>query len=153
MNYPNKLTKSFHDRGLRLTPQRQMVLEILKDTKEHLDAEGIWMLAQQKDADINLATVYRALNTLVEIGLVQKSYLGEGQKRAFYEVFSKREHLHFACTCCGKVFELDGEGFNRLQRELERIHLIKIQTVHLKFEGLCMDCAEAAVNENIVQEV
>jgi Fe2+ or Zn2+ uptake regulation protein len=130
-----------------------MVLEILKDAKEHLDAEGIWMRAQKKDVDINLATVYRALNTLVEIGLVQNSYLGGGQKRAFYEVLSKPEHLHFACHCCGKVLELDGEGFNQVQRELERIHAIKIQAVHLKFEGLCADCARVAMNGNISQEV
>jgi Fur family transcriptional regulator, ferric uptake regulator len=153
MTNANILSYSLHARGLRLTPQRQLVLEILREAEEHLDAEGIWMCAQDKDAEINLATIYRALNILVEIGLVQNSYLGEGQKRAFYEIMSKPEHLHFACLHCGKVLELNGEIFHQVQRELEHRHAIKIQTVHLKLEGLCTDCAEPSANERLNQEV
>lgn len=149
----NVLTSSLHARGLRLTSQRRLVLKILNHTDRHLDAESIWQRAQIEDADINLATVYRALNVLVDIGLVQISYLGEGQKRAFYEVVSKPGHLHFACIDCGKVLELDDHAFNQVQRQLEQDYTIKIQTVHLKFEGLCADCAGLTAIDNLNPEV
>lgn len=153
MNDTDLLTRSLHAHGLRLTPQRQLVLEILEGMDQHLDAEGIWQRAQQEDADINLATVYRSLNVLTEIGLVQISYLGEGQKRAFYETVAKPDHLHFACLQCGNVLELDSQAFNQVQRELERRYAIAIQTVHLKFEGSCSECARHAANDNPNPEV
>lgn len=153
MNDIDTLTRSLHAHGLRLTPQRRLVLEILGSADQHLDAEGIWQRAQVEDNNINLATVYRALNVLVEIGMVQVSYLGERQKRAFYEIVTKPGHLHFACLHCGKVLELDNRAFNQVQRQLERSYTIKIHTVHLKFEGLCPDCAGLAANENINPEV
>lgn len=148
MNDIDLLTRSLHDHGLRLTPQRRLVLEILEGMDQHLDAEGIWQCAQQQDEDINLATVYRSLNVLTEIGLVQISYLGEGQKRAFYETVAKPDHLHFTCNQCGNVLELDSQAFNQVQRELERQYTLAIQTVHLKFEGLCSECARSAANDN-----
>ena len=126
--------------GLRTTPQRALIYQILRQAESHLDAEGIWQQARQQKAEINLATVYRALSVLIRSGLVQQSYLGEGQKRAYYEVLTKPRHVHFACRRCGQVLELESEAIFAAQRELESRSGIRIERVHIKFEGLCATC-------------
>ena len=136
-------SQTLHKHGFRLTPQRELVLKILRQSKGHLDAEGIWQLAKKQDASVNLATVYRTLHVLVEIGLIQQSYLGEGQKRAYYETVAKPQHYHFACLGCDKVMELESEGINQAQLELESRNGVQIFYTHLKFEGLCPECASA----------
>lgn len=136
-------SKTLHKHGFRLTPQREIVLKILRQSKVHLDAEGIWQLAKKQDASVNLATVYRTLHVLVEIGLIQQSYLGEGQKRAYYETVAKPQHYHFACLSCDRVMELESERINQAQLELESRNGVQIFYTHLKFEGLCPECASA----------
>jgi len=134
------LGRSLRAKGLRLTPQRKVVLHILQQSDEHLDAEGIWRRARGECQDLNLATVYRTLNLLSAVGLIQQSFLGEGQKRGFYELMDKPEHYHFACLNCGKVMELRSDQLKQAQRELEKCNGVQIINVHLKFEGLCPDC-------------
>jgi len=140
------LTNSLHTRGLRLTPQRVLIMEIMRQAEEHLDAESIWRRALDRGESINLATVYRNLRTLEDVGLIQKSFLGEGQKRAYYEIVDKLEHYHFACTRCGTVLELESDKVQQACRELECKSGIRIHTIHLKFEGLCPRCAASDAN-------
>ncbi|HSF79961.1 MAG TPA: Fur family transcriptional regulator [Anaerolineales bacterium] len=141
------LLRSLHAKGLRLTPQRKLVLRILQQSSEHLDAEGIWQRARRECQDLNLATVYRTLNLLAGIGLIQQSYLGEGQKRGYYEVLDKPEHYHFACLRCGRVMELSSDHLQQAQKELEECNGVRIINVHVKFEGLCPDCkTESSAN-------
>jgi len=137
------LNRTLRARGVRLTPQRALILRILREAGEHLDAEGIWRYAHLHDQSINLATVYRTLNTLVKVGLIEQSFLGEGQKRAYYELVDKPSHYHFACVRCGKVMELESERIAQAHEDLEQRYRVRILNVHLKFEGLCPDCAAA----------
>ncbi|MCI0520549.1 MAG: transcriptional repressor [Chloroflexi bacterium] len=130
--------------GLRLTPQRALILQILKKDQMHLDAESIWQQARREDASLNLATVYRNIRTLVEAGLAQQSFLGEGQKRAFYEWVDKPEHYHFACLRCGAVLELPGERLAAARQMVELEHGLRVLAVHLKLEGICRECLEKA---------
>lgn len=131
---------TLHDHGLRLTPQRELVLQILHETSEHLDAEGIWQQARQHDQGINLATIYRTLNVLSHIGLIKQSFLGEGQKRGYYELLDKPAHYHFACLRCGKVLELLSTSMAHAQEEMESQYGVHISHAHFKFEGLCPEC-------------
>ena len=132
--------------GLRLTPQRTLILQVLRESGEHLDAEGIWQFARQQDQSINLATVYRSLNMLSQIGLIQQSFLGEGQRRSYYELVDKPAHYHFACLRCGKVQELLSEPMSQAQAELEHRYQVRIFNAHIKFEGLCQECLAAEAN-------
>lgn len=141
-----KLTGALRAHGLRLTPQRTSILQVLREAGEHLDADGLWQSARRLDPGLNLATVYRTLNALSQIGLIQKSFLGEGQKRSYYELVDKPEHYHFACLHCGKVLELVSEPMRQAQGELEQRFGLQILNAHVKFEGLCPDCLTAEAN-------
>lgn len=132
--------------GLRLTPQRSKILQALHEAGEHLDADGLWQSVRRLDPGINLATVYRTLNALSKIGLIQQSFLGEGQKRGYYELIDKPVHYHFACQRCGKVLELESEPLVQAQGELEHRYGVRILNTHVKFEGLCPQCLATEVN-------
>ena len=138
---------TLHDHGLRMTPQRELILQILRETAEHLDAEGIWHSARQQDQGINLATIYRTLNVLSQIGLIKQSFLGEGQKRGYYELVDKPVHYHFACLSCGKVLELLSPSMAQAQQEMERHYGVRIINAHVKFEGLCPECLASHAND------
>lgn len=144
-NIQEEINRRLHDYGLRTTSQRVLVLSILQESNEHLDAEGIWQRARGEDCGLNLATVYRTLKLFEEIGLVQQSYLGDGGKRGYYELLDKPLHYHFECTKCGKVLELESEKFQQAYEDLEHRNRIRICSVSLKFDGLCQECLAVSV--------
>ena len=126
--------------GLRTTPQRALILRVLQQAGEHLDAQGIWQRARLHDESINLATVYRSLNALLGVSLIKHSFLDEDQKRAYFEAVDKPEHFHFACILCGKVIELSSERVLLGRPEIEQGCGCRVPNIYLKLEGYCPDC-------------
>jgi len=89
--------------GRRVTVQRQTVLDVVEGSARHLDAEAIYQLARVRDHGISLATVYRTLAVLKNMGLVEQSYLARDHAREHYEPVGSPEHYHFTCLGCHKV--------------------------------------------------
>jgi Fe2+ or Zn2+ uptake regulation protein len=136
---------SLRAHGLRTTPQRALILRVLQQADEHLDAQGIWQRARLQDESINLATVYRSLNALLGVSLIKQSFLDEGQKRAYFEAVDKPEHFHFACIRCGKVIELNSERVLLGHLEIEQGCGCRVLNIYLKLEGYCPDCLSSQV--------
>lgn len=134
--------------GFRSTITREIILETLEGTNEHLSPEDIYNKIKEHYPAMGLATVYRTLEMLIELGLVNKMDFGDGRKR--YEltekVSSKAHHHHLVCSSCGKIIEysdfLDEEiGFlNSVEKKLEVKHNFKIQNHFIEFRGLCSSC-------------
>jgi Fe2+ or Zn2+ uptake regulation protein len=138
------LLESLHAAGRRLTPQRALVLDILQQADGHLDAEAIWQQARARDANLNLATVYRTLAVLKEMGLIEQRYFARDHKREFYEAVGKAEHYHFTCLRCGRVLELETPRIRQARAELEAVYGLRLAHACICFEGYCADCAQAA---------
>lgn len=134
------LAEFLRAQGLRNTPQRALIYQILCQSEEHLDAEGIWRLARQQDATVNLATVYRTLTLFLRVGLVRQSYISDESKRVYYEVGRPEDHVHFVCVKCGKVLEMDSDDVPLLFRKLEDEYKVKIFARYVQMEGLCNEC-------------
>ena len=101
--HPGSLQNALLSRGIRLTRQRRIILEIIETAKQHLDAAQILRKAAKIDPDINRVTVYRTLSLLKRHGLVDELDLlhvkGEGH---FYERRPQRDHMHMTCLRCGR---------------------------------------------------
>jgi Fe2+ or Zn2+ uptake regulation protein len=123
-----------------MTHQRQTVLSILETSETHLDAEGIWEHARSIGENINLATVYRTLSVLKEMGLVDQRYFARDHKREVYETSNKPEHYHFTCVSCGEVIEFSTSKVNDLRAELESEKSVQLTHTCLCFEGYCSNC-------------
>lgn len=139
MSQPEGITQILQASGRRVTSQRRLLLQVLSECKDHLDAEEIYALAKERDPNISLATVYRTLKVLKEVGVVQERILDrEGQKH-HYEI-ATQAHYHFTCLGCGEVVEFESPLIEQASQELaDRLHLYIVHTrVHL--EGYCPDC-------------
>src|ERR1700751_2092403 len=111
---------SLKERGVRLTRQRQILLELIDKTGEHLDAERLYKMAKEKDPKLNRVTVYRTLKMLKAGGLVDElDLMHYGGDQHYYETRLKQEHAHVVCLRCGKVEEFFGEPLQRLFKQIQ----------------------------------
>jgi len=134
------LRDTFRAAGRRLTSQRRLILEVLQESDEHLDAESLYDRAKVRDADVSLATVYRTLAVLKEMGMVEEHRLGE--EHGHYEAVRAEPHYHFTCLNCGKVIEFDTPLVKRIERELSEEEGICVVNTHLHVSGFCAQCRD-----------
>lgn len=135
------LRTSSERRGVRLTRQRRIILEIIETAKQHLDAAQILRKAAKVDADINRVTVYRTLGLLKRHGLIDELDLlhvkGEGH---FYERRPQRDHMHMTCLRCGAVREFESDLFDGVKGQVERDCQFHIVIARFEIGGYCVNC-------------
>ena len=93
--------------GFRITPQREMIVEAIAHQGNHINADEVFALIQERTHSVNIATVYRTLDLLVEQGLASRIDLGEG--RVIYAPNQHGTHIHLVCRQCGQVLDADQE--------------------------------------------
>jgi Fur family ferric uptake transcriptional regulator len=139
---------SLRQRGVRLTRQRQILLELIDKSGQHLDAERLYLLAKERDSKLNRVTVYRTLKMLKEGGLVDELDLMHiGGDQHFYETRMKQEHAHIICLRCGKVEEFFGEPLQKLRRQVESHFGFQIVLARTEVGGYCSHCQVLRANE------
>lgn len=126
--------------GHRVTPQRVLLLRLLEEANEHQDAESLYKRASAEDASISLATVYRTLAVLKELGLVEQRYFARDHSKEYYEPTRRSEHYHFTCTNCGRVIEFSTPLIAEVSRSVGERHGLKVTHACVCFEGLCDQC-------------
>ena len=138
----HQLLNEVEAKGVRMTAQRRALIETIQQADAHLDAATLLVRARQKDPNIDRATVYRTLELLKRLGLIDELDLMHlnGEKH-YYEVKTQKDHLHLACFHCGKIDEFDSPAFQRLKREIAAQNGFTIQVMRLEVGGLCGKCA------------
>jgi Fur family ferric uptake transcriptional regulator len=128
-------------KGIRLTAQRRAVVEVIQEASAHLDAGSLLELARQREPNIDRATVYRTIELLKKLRLIDELDLMhlEGEKH-FYEVKTKRDHLHLACFRCGRIEEFTSPIFERLKAEIAKQAGFAIRVTRLEVGGTCRAC-------------
>ncbi len=132
------LRNVFQSAGMRLTSQRCLIMEVLEANDEHLDAETLYGQAKVLDPNISLATVYRTLAVLKEMGLVEEHRLGE--EHGHYESVRQEPHYHFTCLGCGRVIEFSTPRVTQIEQELIEREGICVVNAHLHLSGYCAQC-------------
>ena len=129
-------------KGVRLTAQRRALIEVIQEAGEHLDARALLRLARQREPHIDRATVYRTIDLLKELRLIDELDLMhlEGEKH-FYEVKTKRDHVHLACFGCGRIEEFSSPAFEALKAQISEQTGFEIRVVRLEAGGVCRACA------------
>jgi Fur family ferric uptake transcriptional regulator len=136
------LLKELKARGIRMTPQRRVVIEIIQEVPRHLDAAELLRLAKEREPEIDRATVYRTISLLKHQGLIDELDLMhiEGEKH-YYEVKTSSDHCHLACLRCGAIFEYTSPSFEQLRREIAKQSGFEIAVMRLEVGGVCRKCA------------
>jgi Fur family transcriptional regulator, ferric uptake regulator len=125
------------ERGYRLTPQRQLVLESV-GTLGHATPEEIVTSVRETASGVNISTVYRTLELLEELGLVMHAHLGHGSPT--WSLATEDDHVHLVCRDCGGVQEVERTALAGVAEELAARRGFVVDLGHLSVFGRCRDC-------------
>lgn len=147
MSFASSASEAIHEAGGRMTPQRRLIIELLEEADDHVDAESLFHLAHERDESVSLATVYRTLNVLKDAGLIQQRYFARDHGREYYEPVRAREHYHFTCRACGQVIEFETGLVDAITQELEARLNMQVKYACVCFEGICEACQATTRDE------
>jgi Fur family ferric uptake transcriptional regulator len=137
----DRLAGQLRQAGFRVTPQRNVILQTVAHMGDHLLAQQVYEAARRRLPGLNLATVYRTLDSLHRAGLIDLLSTGDEPLR-----FALRDeavpHCHLVCRGCGQVFEVEASAFKRLARTLDTEHAFRADISHLTLSGWCRSCRE-----------
>lgn len=126
--------------GLRLTPQRQQVHEVLREKMDHPTADMVFMRAKSKMPEISMATVYNCLDALVQCGMVRQVTLDRGATRYCPNM---QDHSHFYCDDCGSVHDIL-QTISPEDADIKLPRGFRLKNIETNLHGLCPDCAAKA---------
>lgn len=137
-----KIRKQLHEGGYKLTPQREAtVLVLLENDKDHMSAEEIYMLVKQKSPEIGLATVYRTLEMLTDLKIIDKISFNDGVSR--YDLRkegAQHFHHHLLCLECGSIEEIEEDLLGDVEKIVEKRFNFLVKDHRLTFHGVCRKC-------------
>lgn len=134
----DELNERLATSGLRFTAQRQHVYDVLLNTRDHPTAEEVFMRAKQTISDISVATVYNCLDALVKCNLVRQVNVDRGATRYCPNM---KDHFHFCCDECGKVFDIDSKALAIIP-EITLPKGFKLTRREISLKGTCPECVE-----------
>ena len=145
-----KVKDLLREKGLKVTSQRLMVLNILSaHGDEHLTVEEIYDLAKEESPEIGLATIYRTVQVLLELHVIEKVTFDDGFARYELngeETGSGHRHHHAICTQCGKVYSLETNLLDTLEKQVFESLGFEVTDHEVKLYGLCSACRRKAQN-------
>ena len=126
--------------GLRVTTQRALILEIIRQGQGHLDADEVYRRGREKQTRLSLSTVYRTLELFKKLGLVEELHFDETHHH--YEVKPSAEHHHLVCLGCGKVIELHYPLSRYVKRNVPEAKDFEIKDTEVRMTGYCSKCRQ-----------
>lgn len=124
--------------GKRVTSQRVLLLDLIRKSKGHLDAESLHHQAVEKHPRLSLSTVYRTLQLFKKLGLVDEHHFGEIHHH--YEVKDPNEHHHLVCLGCGNIVEFQCPLTSKMKRDIGKKNDFQIFDTEVRMIGLCSHC-------------
>ena len=143
-----QLKSRLKDKGLKVTKQRLSILRILADERgAHLTADEIYRKTCERNLGIGLATVYRAIQLLAQLGLVDRINLNDGCARFEISnmdeaVGTRHRHHHLICIKCGRIIPFEKDLLEELEVSVSETTGFKIVNHEVRFYGYCADCAK-----------
>ena len=145
------LARQLSSRRIRMTAQRRALLETIEQANGHLDAASLLRLARKRDNRLDRATVYRTLDLLKRLHLIDELDLmhlkGGGH---FYEAKHGIEHVHLACFDCGRIQEFTSPLFTRLKAEIAREKGFEITEARVEIGGRCSECCAGSGGDTVL---
>jgi Fur family ferric uptake transcriptional regulator len=138
----SRIEKQLHQAGLKLTPQRRATVKtLLRLHESHLSAEELFAKVKEAEPDIGLATVYRTLEVLAELRIVNRVSFEDGITR--YDLRTEDSghfHHHLLCQVCGRVEEIHEDLLLDVEQKVEQDYGFKVADHRLTFLGICAKC-------------
>lgn len=130
--------KIIRDLGLKVTSQRLLILDVVRNGPNHFTAQDIYESVSVRNPAVGFATVYRFLRTLSEHQFVTEIRMGGMPAR--YEWAAKRHHDHLTCVQCSKIVEFENHEIERLQEKVAKEFGFSLTDHVLELYGVCPEC-------------
>ncbi|MBI1881661.1 MAG: transcriptional repressor [Chloroflexi bacterium] len=140
----SNLIEELQSRGMRVTPQRAIIFEAIEKLEGHITAEEIFEQVQKVNPYVSLATVYRTLELLMELNLINQTNFGRSQ--TYFALKDHGPHHHLVCSECGYIEEFSDTIFDPIRTELDQQYGFQAHTDHLSIFGICKKCREKVIN-------
>ena len=124
--------------GKRITNQRALILEVIRYGHGHLDADEVYRRAREKQPRLSLSTVYRTLQVLKKLDLVQELHFDETHHH--YEATSSVGHHHLVCQDCGRIVEFECPLTEKMKEDVAREKNFEVTSVEVRMTGYCAKC-------------
>lgn len=135
------ILNAFKQKGLRITRPRRAIAQLLVETSgSEFTVEQLWDMVLRRSPDVGRATVFRAVEVLRDLDLLDRVEYADGAHRFRFCHDAGRHHHHITCSCCGKVSEVDACLSTEEIARLERIADFSIEGHRLEFFGRCSQC-------------
>lgn len=142
MSGTRNIKEILQEKGLKYTKQREAIYEIFHTNQNvHMTTEEVYLEALKVMPEIGIATIYRTVLVLEELGLITAMTFDDGITR--YELRKESEshnHHHLICTECNKIIEVNLDLLENLEERIEKTEKFKIKDHNLKFYGICESC-------------
>lgn len=126
--------------------QKEIILQVLQNTKEHPDADKVYAEVRRHIPKISLATVYRNLSRMVDDGVIQR--LDVDSETAHYDA-DISVHYHMVCKRCGRIDDIPAGDFTEYVKRVQQNYDGKIEEHSVVFYGLCKNCENENNQNNI----
>jgi len=142
-NIIDELKLIIKQKGMKYTEQRAIILQILVNLDEHLNAEEIHSIIQKEypEQNIGIATIYRTLNFLEEVKLISSISFGADGKK--YEGNIKEHHDHLICIKCNKIVEFFDEQIEQRQQKIADKYNFNMTDHSMQIYGICQECQKS----------
>lgn len=142
MENTKNVKAALKEKGYKLTPQRRATLEVFSENRgRHLSTEDVYLLVKEKYPEIGIATVYRTLQLLEQLGAINKMSFDDGCGR--YELVGNEEdhhHHHLICLSCGGIQEVQEDLLEHLEDTIREKNCFCVVNHRVKFFGYCRKC-------------
>ena len=138
----DEVRERLHERGLRWTPQRRLLLDVLSRTDGHVTGAELIERCRAPDPETTPSTVYRTLDVLEDIGVVRHAHGLDGREE--FHVRPAREHGHLHCSVCHGSWEIEAHEVAGLVGDFRGSRGFRIDLGHLSVVGVCQACSERA---------
>ena len=135
-----------HARGLRWTPQRRALIEVLAQTDGHVTGAELVERCRAVDPSTTPSTVYRTLDVLEELGLVRHGHGPEGREE--FHVLPDAEHGHLYCRACGGAWQIEAGDAAAFVASIEARHGFAVDLSHVTVVGRCRACLRSPVSDS-----
>ncbi len=137
LSAPVNFADQLHAQGYRLTPQRHLILDIIRRAGAHVTPEQVYAGVHHQNPAVSRATIYRTLDFLCELRLIHAMHWGD---RTYYEIASDEPHHHLICRQCNGVVQIDHAKLALLIKAIDQQHHFSVDMDHVALFGLCRKC-------------
>ncbi len=138
MSHCQTVLHNLRQKGYRITPQREMIIQTIAHSDDHMTAEDIFSVVQQRTRAVNLATIYRTLEMLIDEGVATRIDLGDG--KIVYATAEHGPHIHLVCKDCGYIFDAEPQLLETIAEQLQTQYNFTPDLNHISIFGICSGC-------------